>query len=377
VLTRRWHVNIDYNITSHRPIIGTAIVFVKKIVRKLLRWLISYPFTSVEEFNQSTVSALHHLKDGLITMHQEQSEIMEKLILENELLKKKQKEMNEIHKEMVKFIGDLREELSQIKTTARISNERTRRMERLAKYPELAIAVEQQPIIQENNIQYSQRINDDSFDYFMFDEYYRGNKQKIKERQKRYIKYFKGKENVLDLGCGRGYFCELLQFQGISYLGIDNNPDMLSACQENSLNVMNSEIMDYLNRQPNQSIGGVFLGNIVDHFTPQQFYELLRLVYQKLQPGAYCVMESVNPQSIQTMQEYPFTDVLNGKLLNPRTAKFMYESAGLNLVQLDFCSSLDSGFDKLIIENEKMSDYLEKIDDLLFGDQFYSVVGLK
>ena len=41
-------------------------------------------------------------------------------------------------------------------------------------------------------------------DYFDFENHFRGPRENIKELQKQYLKYFIGKSNVLDLGCGRG-----------------------------------------------------------------------------------------------------------------------------------------------------------------------------
>lgn len=50
-----------------------------------------------------------------------------------------------------------------------------------------------------------------AIDYFDFENYFRGSKDAIKENQKQYVPYFEGKKNVLDLGCGRGEFLELLK----------------------------------------------------------------------------------------------------------------------------------------------------------------------
>ena len=44
----------------------------------------------------------------------------------------------------------------------------------------------------------------DCVDYFDFENHFRGSREAIKSVQKQYIPYFKGRTNVLDLGCGRG-----------------------------------------------------------------------------------------------------------------------------------------------------------------------------
>ncbi len=51
----------------------------------------------------------------------------------------------------------------------------------------------------------------DCIDYFDFENHFRGSREAIKNVQRQYIKYFEGRNNILDLGCGRGEFLELLQ----------------------------------------------------------------------------------------------------------------------------------------------------------------------
>ena len=47
-------------------------------------------------------------------------------------------------------------------------------------------------------------------DYFDFENYFRGSIEQIKRNQQQYLKYYEGKSNVIDLGCGRGEFLTLL-----------------------------------------------------------------------------------------------------------------------------------------------------------------------
>lgn len=48
------------------------------------------------------------------------------------------------------------------------------------------------------------------FDYFAFEDIYRGDEGLIRRRQQEYLQYYRGRDNVLDVGCGRGEFLELL-----------------------------------------------------------------------------------------------------------------------------------------------------------------------
>ena len=72
---------------------------------------------------------------------------------------------------------------------------------------------------------------DEDFDYFGLEERFRGSEELIKDRQRIYIDYFQGQEEVLDIGCGRGEFLELLRERGIKARGADIDTDMVLLCR--------------------------------------------------------------------------------------------------------------------------------------------------
>ena len=51
-------------------------------------------------------------------------------------------------------------------------------------------------------------------------------------------------DNLLDIGCGRGYFLENLRINGLNYLGIDNSLEQIKVCKDKSLNAENLELKE-------------------------------------------------------------------------------------------------------------------------------------
>lgn len=64
-VNRKWDVNSEFNITSHRKKIGKFIVQGKKIVRKFLRWYINPLFSKQKEFNASVTRALNIMEERM------------------------------------------------------------------------------------------------------------------------------------------------------------------------------------------------------------------------------------------------------------------------------------------------------------------------
>ena len=58
-----------------------------------------------------------------------------------------------------------------------------------------------------------------AFEYLLFENRHRGSEAEIQDRQRVYLSYFKNSGSVLDIGCGRGEFLELLKGAGIPARG--------------------------------------------------------------------------------------------------------------------------------------------------------------
>ena len=72
----------------------------------------------------------------------------------------------------------------------------------------------------------SKKIED--MDYVAFEDKFRSSRDNIKRRQLAFVQFFEHCRNVLDIGCGRGEFVELLKEMGVGTHGIDINDDMIN-----------------------------------------------------------------------------------------------------------------------------------------------------
>ena len=80
-----------------------------------------------------------------------------------------------------------------------------------------------------------------SHKYVAFEDLFRGDRTLIRERQTDYLKLFMGRNDVLDVGCGRGEFLQLLREHGMTGRGVDLNHEMVAECVAAGLDVQESD----------------------------------------------------------------------------------------------------------------------------------------
>ena len=96
------------------------------------------------------------------------------------------------------------------------------------------------------------------FDYARFAERFRGSEEYVKRGQQFYLPYFKGCREVLDIGCGRGEFLELMRDAGVSARGIDLSQESVDLCRQKGLPADTADLFVYLRHLPAASLDGIF-----------------------------------------------------------------------------------------------------------------------
>jgi len=182
-----------------------------------------------------------------------------------------------------------------------------------------------------------------SFDYVGFEQIFRGPESLIRERQKAYLPLLSRHGTVLDIGCGRGEFLEVLAEANVDAVGIDTNPQMVAHCKAKGLsNVIEGDAVQYLRESAPGSIGTVFSAQVVEHLTPEDLLALVAIAYDRLSAGGVFIAETVNANSIEGAKTF-FVDSTHVKPLFPETLAFLCKSVGFPLVRVFYPNG--GGFD--------------------------------
>ena len=173
------------------------------------------------------------------------------------------------------------------------------------------------------------------FDFLAFEGLTRGSEANIAAEQQRYVELFRDVPGeVLDGGCGRGEFLELLRDAGEAARGLDTDAQMVAHCQAKGLTVQEGEVFSHLASLSDGSLGGVFLGQVVEHLPPDVLAALCPLVYRKLASGGIFVAETVNPMCLTTFSGAFYADPTHMKPVHPKALEYYLCAAGFAAPEL-------------------------------------------
>jgi SAM-dependent methyltransferase len=129
----------------------------------------------------------------------------------------------------------------------------------------------------------------------------------IRQIQGRFVDFFRNAGRVLDVGCGRGIFLQLLREAGIEGLGIDHSAESVAACQEKGFAVHCGNAHDYL-RNCSSQFGGIFCSHVIEHMGYDDALLLLELCNRVLHPGGVLLLVTPNPEDLTIISEVFWLD---------------------------------------------------------------------
>jgi O-antigen chain-terminating methyltransferase len=227
----------------------------------------------------------------------------------------------------------------------------------------------------------AQRAADDST-YAAFEACFRGSRDDIRGRLADYVERFRGLDPVLDLGCGRGEFLELLREAGIAGRGVEGNLHVAQDDVARGLDVAHGDLLGFLESQPEGSAGGVFASQVAEHLPPPVLHRTLQQAFRVLRPGGLMVLETVNPRSVIGLLEVFNRDLTHERPLHPETLSFLASAAGFTDVRVELRSPVDAASRLQPIPAEELpprvaealNENIARLNGLLYGPQEYALL---
>lgn len=176
--------------------------------------------------------------------------------------------------------------------------------------------------------------------YLAFENRFRGSREVILDRQRRYVSMVGGSEPVrsgapvLDVGCGRGEWLRLLADAGASVRGVDLNSAMVEAARSAGFAAECGDGIALLERALPGTLGAVSAFHVVEHFGFVELVRFLDATYAALAENGVVLLETPNPENLVVGACTFHVDPTHVRPLPPAFLAFLLEQRGFSNVRI-------------------------------------------
>ena len=210
--------------------------------------------------------------------------------------------------------------------------------------------------------------------YFALEDTLRGTPEQVKDTVQIYLPVLRAAAittDILDVGCGRGEWLEVLRDNGFQARGIDTNRIVLQRCRELSLDVVEAEALTYLGSLSDSSLNAVTAFHFAEHLPLDALVRFLDEAGRTLKPGGLLILETPNPENLLVGSCNFYLDPTHKNPLPIPTLKLLVEARGFRCQEVMKLHPVASA--KIEVKDQLTSH----LNHYLYGPMNYAIVARK
>ncbi len=220
--------------------------------------------------------------------------------------------------------------------------------------------------------------------YVSFEDTFRGTRDDIKARAGHYLTAFRdagieaGDGLVLDLGCGRGEWLEVLSEHGYASRGVDLNGVMVREAQTLGLDAIEQDVIAHLRSLGSESVSAITSMHLVEHLPYEVLIRMVDEALRVLRPGGVLILETPNPENLTVGSYWFYMDPTHRNPIPPPLLQWIVEARGFEHAAIDRLTQNRAVFDIQPVGGEvAAADQINKIVGLLTAAPDYAIVARK
>lgn len=222
--------------------------------------------------------------------------------------------------------------------------------------------------------------------YLALQDRFRGSAEDIRHRAGIYLPILHragagtAERPILDVGCGRGEFLEVLRDAGLAARGVDPSPAMVDRCRANGLAIVRSDALAYMASLPDCSVGAVTAIHVVEHLPFPKMVAMFDEFRRVLTPGGVAIVETPNPENLVVAACNFHADPTHVRPIPPDMAQFLMQARGFHDVTVRRLTSAAEDMPRAFTESDPhhvLNPFIHALRHNFFSAPDYAVIAIK
>jgi SAM-dependent methyltransferase len=213
-----------------------------------------------------------------------------------------------------------------------------------------------------------------------FEDQFRGSRASVRTRLAVYLPLVQaaacmaGGRPLLDIGCGRGEWLDLLGDAGVDASGCDADAAMVDRVRQLGHDVVLGDGVSHLRGQGTGCLAGITAFHVIEHLDLATAQTLVREAFRALADNGVLILEMPNPENLRIAGCDFYTDPTHHRPLPPALANYLLQQAGFALVEVVRLNPNRRHAQRLANAG---SDLEQDLVQALYGPEDYAVIGMK
>ncbi len=217
--------------------------------------------------------------------------------------------------------------------------------------------------------------------YVAFEDFNRGTRDEIRHKLSPYLNLIQeriqtypelAQKPLLDIGCGRGEWLQILGEQQVIATGVDMNPVMVDTCQHAGLSVTCNDALTWLRAQADNSHLAITGFHIIEHLPFDVLFDLFAETYRVLAPNGMMIFETPNPENVLVGSHTFYHDFTHRNPITPTAISFLAKYH--NFAQIDILRLHPYPSEARVAGHDALT---ERVNGHLTGPQDFAILAIK